>query len=125
MKLISSVVSPHTCVIADGFRWVKPAASLKQQPPAAASALHAEPTSFRWVKPAASLKPGIRRRCPGSLLVVAGFRWVKPAASLKRSCLLAAAVDGGLRFRWVKPAASLKLRLRRHGLGRLLHVSAG
>ena len=61
------------------FRWVKPAASLKQNnSPVPMGVLD----SFRWVKPAASLKPssfGFGGSHPGG-----GFRWVKPAASLKR-----------------------------------------
>ena len=111
-----------------GFRWVKPAASLKLR------FLPSNPilprSCFRWVKPAASLKRGPARRLrpspngfplgkTGGLIEALNawtptanssirFRWVKPAASLKRDCLLFG-IGLDLRFRWVKPAASLKL----------------
>ena len=48
---------------------------------------------FRWVKPAASLKQYWRQ--PYRLAVRRRFRWVKPAASLKRELLkLRCVVDG-------------------------------
>ena len=64
--------------IAGGFRWVKPAASLKLD--LLREALPAESRRFRWVKPAASLK-----RLIYTILIqyIERFRWVKPAASLK------------------------------------------
>ena len=96
----------------------------------------ADVKGFRWVKPAASLKPVPARVGEG---VKHRFRWVKPAASLKRwpfplpppgrsefplgktGGLIEAQPDqcdareGNGGFRWVKPAASLKQlgRLRR------------
>ena len=61
---------------------------------------------FRWVKPAASLKLGIPAvETPNR---PASFRWVKPAASLKREWGQARIARGRPGFRWVKPAASLK-----------------
>ena len=62
---------------------------------------------FRWVKPAASLKPRLRRR--PSRTARPSFRWVKPAASLKLLRQYRTVFIFVPSFRWVKPAASLKL----------------
>ena len=78
---------------------------------------------FRWVKPAASLKHPMVPA--GVLIVVAGFRWVKPAASLKREKAKREVEAAGKRFRWVKPAASLKHVLVCNVILSMHGVSAG
>ena len=88
-----------------GFRWVKPAASLK---PCKSTSTVASCLGFRWVKPAASLKLGAYGSASG--FVDDGFRWVKPAASLKLRHQHRRRVGLVRGFRWVKPAASLKRR---------------
>ena len=50
-----------------GFRWVKPAASLKRV--CAATLIHYY-ECFRWVKPAASLKPYLWTRVSGPTVAV-------------------------------------------------------
>ena len=112
--LIEALASGSVSLLVSGrFRWVKPAASLKQPLRRRRLALR---TSFRWVKPAASLKP------VGSAGYAVGaaecFRWVKPAASLKPQRAPPCRASACSCFRWVKPAASLKQAdLRADGAG--------
>ena len=105
-----------------GFRWVKPAASLKRN-----DVLHLasyKQVSFRWVKPAASLKLDQAQQLD-FLGVRVGFPLGKTGGLIEAVIFLNKSINTNQSFRWVKPAASLKLEHADVVGVQGVHVSAG